>query len=155
MLLFFVRQRPTLPGSYPPSTIGAGGLNGRVRYGNGWNPSAFATGPGYHSLKTAQCISLKLIDQAFDLLVPVSFDITAFTLPAYQPDHLSGILFHFWMGNLILRLVSRLDAFSASPFQTWLPNYATGVTIGTPEVCPLRSSRTKSRSSQISCARDG
>ena len=29
------RRRPTLPGSYPPSTIGAGGLNFRVRNGNG------------------------------------------------------------------------------------------------------------------------
>src|SRR5690606_15220794 len=38
------RQRPTLPGGLPPSTIGAGGLNGRVRNGNGCGPSAIATG---------------------------------------------------------------------------------------------------------------
>ena len=38
------RQRPTLPPGYPGSTIGAGGLNGRVRNGNGCDPSAMVTG---------------------------------------------------------------------------------------------------------------
>src|SRR5207244_13595142 len=38
------RRRPTLPGGSPPSTIGAGGLNCRVRYGNGCFPAAMATG---------------------------------------------------------------------------------------------------------------
>ena len=37
-----VRRRPTLPPI--GSTIGAGGLNFRVRNGNGWNPSAMITG---------------------------------------------------------------------------------------------------------------
>src|SRR5690606_6875124 len=37
------RRRPTLPGTLVPSTIGAGGLNFRVRDGNGWDPSAMAT----------------------------------------------------------------------------------------------------------------
>src|ERR1019366_2950441 len=32
------RQRPTLPHSFPCSTIGSEGLNGRVRNGNGWSP---------------------------------------------------------------------------------------------------------------------
>ena len=36
-------QRPTLPGPCGPSTIGAGGLNGRVRDGNAWFPSAIIT----------------------------------------------------------------------------------------------------------------
>ena len=36
------RRRPTLPASYPTSTIGAGGLNCRVRNGNGCGPSAMA-----------------------------------------------------------------------------------------------------------------
>ena len=40
---FFAWQRPTLPGPFGPSTIGAGGLNGRVRDGYAWNPSAIAT----------------------------------------------------------------------------------------------------------------
>src|SRR5438477_468993 len=39
------RQRPTLPPGYPGSTIGAGGLNFRVRKGNGCLPSAIVTEP--------------------------------------------------------------------------------------------------------------
>ena len=38
------RRRPTLPGGLPPSTIGAGGLNFRVRHGNGCDSTAIATG---------------------------------------------------------------------------------------------------------------
>ncbi len=38
------RRRPTLPGGDPPSTIGAGGLNFRVRDGNGCDSTAMATG---------------------------------------------------------------------------------------------------------------
>jgi hypothetical protein len=38
------RQRPTLPPRLQGSTIGAGGLNCRVRNGNGCFPSAIATG---------------------------------------------------------------------------------------------------------------
>jgi hypothetical protein len=38
------RRRPTLPGGLPPSTIGAGGLNFRVREGNGCVSTAMATG---------------------------------------------------------------------------------------------------------------
>jgi hypothetical protein len=38
-----IRRRPTLPGTLVPSTIGAGGLNFRVRDGNGCDPSAMAT----------------------------------------------------------------------------------------------------------------
>ena len=65
-----------------------------------------------------------------------------------------GSYFHKEMGNLILRGASRLDAFSAYPFRTWLPSDAPGGTTGTPAVRPSRSSRTKDSSSQISCARD-
>jgi hypothetical protein len=38
------RQRPTLPRGLPRSTIGAEGLNGRVRNGNGCGPFAKVTG---------------------------------------------------------------------------------------------------------------
>ena len=38
------QQRSTLPGSYPPSTIDAGGLYFCVRYGNRCCPSAIITG---------------------------------------------------------------------------------------------------------------
>ena len=36
-------QRPTLPAPCGASTIGAGGLNGRVRDGYAWFPSAIIT----------------------------------------------------------------------------------------------------------------
>ncbi len=39
-----IRQRPTLPRGFPRSTIGSGGLNFRVRDGNGCDPSDIATG---------------------------------------------------------------------------------------------------------------
>ena len=56
------------------------------------------------------------------------------------------------LGDLILGKVSRLYAFSAYPDQTSLPSYATGVTTGSQEVCSPRSSRTKGKPPQISCA---
>jgi hypothetical protein len=59
------------------------------------------------------------------------------------------------VGNLILRRASHLDAFSAYPNRTWLPSDALGRTTGTPEVRPLRSSRTRSSSSQVPYAHDG
>ena len=39
------RRRPTLPRGLPRSTLGAGGLNFRVRYGTGCAPAAPAAGP--------------------------------------------------------------------------------------------------------------
>ena len=42
-LLFEIRRRPTLPGTLVPSTIGAGGLNFRVRNGYGCVPTAITT----------------------------------------------------------------------------------------------------------------
>ncbi len=59
---------------------------------------------------------------------------------------------HLAKGNLILGGVSRLYAFSAYPFQTWLPSDATSVTTGTPEVCPSQSSRTREKAPQVSFA---
>ncbi len=35
-------HRPTLEGPCGPTTIGAGGLNCRVRDGNGWDPTAMS-----------------------------------------------------------------------------------------------------------------
>ena len=58
------------------------------------------------------------------------------------------------MGYLILRCVSRLDAFSVYHIRTRLPGYALGRTTDAPEVRPTRSSRTKVSSSQISNAHD-
>src|SRR6266545_5163538 len=59
------------------------------------------------------------------------------------------------MGGLISRWASRLDAFSGYPNQTWLTSSAVGTTTDTPEVRSLRSSRTRSDSSQASNAHGG
>jgi hypothetical protein len=56
------------------------------------------------------------------------------------------------LGDLILRSASRLYAFSGYHNRTSLPSGAIGMTARTQEVRPSRSSRTKDRSSQISCA---
>ena len=55
-------------------------------------------------------------------------------------------------GNLVLKRASRLDAFSAYPFPTWLPGDAPSGTAGTPEVGPPQSSRTRGDPSQVSHA---
>ena len=43
----FLQRGPTLPRSDPRSTIGAEGLNDRVRDGNGWTPFALLTGEDF------------------------------------------------------------------------------------------------------------
>ena len=58
-------------------------------------------------------------------------------------------------GRLISGGAWRLDAFSAYPFATWLPGGADGSTTGTPEVARPRSSRTRGRARQPSCACGG
>ena len=95
------------------------------------------------------------LDQALDLLVLTSSRITAFTPSTYQPCCLQGVLLTCVMGYLILRGVSRLDAFSVYPVRTSLPCYAVGTTTVAPEVRPFRSSRTRNSSSHVSYAHDG
>ena len=69
------------------------------------------------------------------------------TAPAYQPGGLPGVSRgtrpH---GTLVLAWASRLDAFSAYPFPTWLPGRALSRTTGTPGVGPSQSSRTREES---------
>ena len=93
------RQRPTLPGGCPPSTIGAGGLNFRVRDGNGCGPTAMVTGnpalfirlpEGSHLLERSIASTSYFVLQALGRLVPVGTRITAITPPAYQPGDLPG-----------------------------------------------------------------
>ena len=71
-------------------------------------------------------------------------------LPHLHLRPINVVVFHGPRRDLVLRLVSRLDAFSGYPFRTWPPSHATGVTTGSPEVRPSRSSRTRDRSSQVS-----
>ena len=58
-------------------------------------------------------------------------------------------------GDLVLEVVSRLDAFSGYPSRTWPTSGAPGGTTGAPGVRPSRSSRTGDGSPQVSCARRG
>jgi hypothetical protein len=60
--------------------------------------------------------------------------------------------FPFGLGDLILERASRLYAFSGYHNRTSLPSCAIGMTTGTQEVRPSRSSRTKDSPLQISCA---
>ena len=169
------RQRPTLPLRLQSSTIGAGGLNFRVRDGTGCSPSAMAT-------ETA-CLDRRLPSEGSK---PIETE--ARMRPEQSSEHDSereressprpistGQLhtlpcFHFPpinlvvcegpylvepVGDLISRRASHLDAFSAYPFRTWPTSHAAGATTGTPEVRPPRSSRTRGSSSQISCAHSG
>ena len=53
--------------------------------------------------------------------------LTALTPLTYQPCCLQGVYY----GYLILRWVSRLDAFSVYPLRTSLPGNAAGATTGT------------------------
>ena len=73
-----------------------------------------------HTLKTEQVkkIRIEKIGQALGLLVLPSTHVTMLTLAAYQPGSLPGTLLAYAMGNLILRLASRLDAFSVYPIRT-------------------------------------
>jgi hypothetical protein len=50
-LLWVSRRRPTLPPGFPGSTIGAGGLNFRVRNGAGCIPSAITTETAWEALE--------------------------------------------------------------------------------------------------------
>ena len=71
-------------------------------------------------------------------------------LPVLHLRPIDVVVYHGPRRDLVLRLVSRLDAFSGYPFRTWPPGHATGVTTGSPEVRPSRSSRTRDGSSQVS-----
>jgi hypothetical protein len=76
--------------------------------------------------------------------------------PAVHSQPIDLVVFqepsHSRAGNLVLKRASRLDAFSAYPFPTWLPGGAPSGTAGTPEVGPPQSSRTRGDPSQVSDA---
>ena len=71
-LLF--RQRPTLPGGLPPSTISAEELNFRVRNGNGWILFAIIT--GYLLLDCQLNNAKNLVSHSF---IPSAFEVKSST----------------------------------------------------------------------------
>ena len=151
-----IRRRPTLPGTLVPSTIGAGGLNFRVRNGNGCDPTAMATeiccqGTG-SSAKAGAYWSLKNSIASTNIIVnPSPRPISTGRLNVLPRVHLRPInvvVYHGPyqvdpVGDLILERASHLDAFSAYLFRRSPTSHALGRTTGTRELRPSRSSRTR------------
>jgi hypothetical protein len=155
------RRRPTLPGRFPPSTIGAGGLNFRVRDGNGCDSAAMATGNSAHSglrPRNRGAPSLEHFIASTSMVVPSPRPISTGRLNTLLCLHLRPInvvVYHGPyqvnpVGNLILERASHLDAFSAYPFRRSLTSRALGRTTGTRELRPSRSSRTRDSLPQVS-----
>ena len=74
---------------------------------------------------------------------------------AYQTGGLPVVFRDLRPGNIILGGAWHLDAFSAYLFRTWLRSDAPDGTTATPEVRLTRSSRTRVRTPQVSCAHSG
>ena len=152
------RRRPTLPGPLDPSTIGAGGLNFRVRNGNGCDPSAMATEIccQERSRRAAQLLGNSIASTNF-IVDPSPRPISTGRLNTLLCVHLRPINVMVChgpylvdpVGNLILERASYLDAFSTYPFRRSLTSSALGRTTGTRELRPSRSSRTRDSLSQI------
>ena len=126
------RRRPTLPGPCEPSTIGAERLNFSVRNGKRCFPLAKATGnlreiAAAPQNRTAHHMCNSMLRRTCKYKKPSS--------PRAISTSLLRALLHFqiWpinlvvsqgsyslkeMGELILRLASRLDAFSGYPIRT-------------------------------------
>jgi hypothetical protein len=154
-----IRRRPTLPGGHPPSTISAGGLNFRVRNGNGCDPSAIATEICCHSGVAVDRRTLPEHSIASTNIIvnpsprPISTG-RLHTLPRFHLRPINVVVYHGPyqvdpVGNLILERASRLDAFSAYPFRRSLTSSALGRTTGTQELRPSRSSRTRDSLPQV------
>ena len=154
-----IRRRPTLPGQSLPSTIGAGGLNFRVRNGNGCDPSAMATENLLSRGRRRR--RRRLLEHSIastNIIVnpsprPISTGRLN-TLPCFHLRPINVIVYHGPyqvnpVGNLILERASHLDAFSAYPFRRSLTSSALGSTTGTQELRPSRSSRTRDSIPQI------
>ena len=172
--------------------IAAGGLNGRVRDGNGCLTPASGTNqrdwlrpscPGNGAVRAMQRPCGPRTGPFGAAFPPPSCcppapsppggiaggrrpDLTAYQKrygerlaalahPPCQAGVLPAAFRDLRPGRLISGGAWRLDAFSAYPFATWLPGGADGSTTGTPEVARPRSSRTRGRSRQPSCACGG
>ena len=131
-----------------------------LRFPLSWNPQNYTTTSAkLLSLSTSaslpRFLSLSLLlDQALDLLVPVSSNCLQPSTSGLSPCRLQGVL-------LLSNGISRLEGgFTLRCLQRLsLPDLATLLCVwyatDAPAVCPFRSSRTKNSSSQISYAHDG
>ena len=135
----YARRRPTLPRGPPRSTIGAEGLNFRVRNGTGCFPFAMAAETlwSYQSNLFGQRVTgwfyrphlgNRIVDAKQDkkyeakplgLLVPVSSTRCRASTSGLSTQSSSwGPYLVNPERDLILRRASRLDAFSGYPFRT-------------------------------------
>jgi hypothetical protein len=143
-----IRRRPTLPGRIHPSTIGAGGLNFRVRKGNGCDPTAIATETYWLERRPSSRVPQRARTPSS---TPSPRPISTGRLNALLRLHLRPINVVTYhgpypvdpVGFLISGRVSRLDAFSGYLFRRSLTSRALGRTTGTRELRPFRSSRTR------------
>jgi hypothetical protein len=129
-----VRRRPTLPRGPPRSTIGAAGLNFRVRNGTGCFPCAITAvtlwkyhqppgGPETGRIpRTAQWTQKQQQQGRSQATRPISTG-QLHTLPCFHLRPINPVI--YWgpylvnpERDLILRRASRLDAFSGYPFPT-------------------------------------
>src|SRR5687767_4285361 len=164
------RRRPTLPGPLDPSTIGAGGLNFRVRNGNGWDPSAMATEtccqgarPAPGGPPSARSSLQNSIASTNNFVDPSPRPISTGRLNTLLCVHLRPINVMVChgpylvdpVGNLILERASYLDAFSTYTFRRSLTSSALGRTTGARELRPSRSSRTRDSLPQVSSGCSG
>ena len=121
------RQRPTLPHSHPCSTISAGKLNFCVRDGNRCDLTAITT-----FFRLSQCFLsfyLKVISDSLWIYSEIGEILKSKDNWSISITRLNTLLcLHLWPinvvvsnvshGKSILRLASRLDAFSGYPFRT-------------------------------------
>ena len=103
------------------STIGAGGFNGRVRNGIGWNSPAMTTRPakngfeylGFQRIRvrlgSSPGMGLSCMSVQADRAIRTG-KLNALLRLHTQP--IDVVVFHGSRRDLVLRLVSRLDAFS-------------------------------------------
>ena len=157
-----IRRRPTLPGRLHPSTIGAGGLNFRVRNGNGCDPTAIATET--FSVLVNEAAPQELHSEHEHPIRHRVHDVEPSPRPISTGQLNMSPCVHFRpinvvfchgpypvipVGDLILEQASHLDAFSGYPFRRSLTSHALGRTTGTRELRPSRSSRTRDSLPQI------
>ena len=158
--LLFFKNGGYLLSHLAGSTIDVVRLNFSVRNGKRWNPDPITTLVSFFSF----CFFLfYFIDQpekekkiskskpfhkkAFGLLVLLGFTSLFYTCNLSTSSSSTTL-----NGNLFLKSASRLDAFSAYPYRTWLLSHAPGGTSHKPAVRPARSSRTSASTPQISYA---
>ena len=165
-----IRRRPTLPGHLCPSTIGADGLNFRVRNGNGCVPVAIATEKicnltpwskftiNFQKLKSSMSPPQQTRTSESNIddnpsPRPISTGRLN-TLPCLHLRPINVVVCHgpypvIPVRDLISKRASHLDAFSGYPFRRSPTSHAPGGTTGTRELRPSRSSRTRDSSPQI------